>query len=264
MRPLRTAQLSVPAQHEPLPLPHPLPADRENLPAQPEGAARRPRNPRNVSEDDHITAVWRRADRGHCDVHDLVEKTRRAARSIRHADIASHVADERREAAARIEREMREARSKLVDLEHSIRDGKYAHRFRSKRIVHEPREPLRATSLSDGSDIVSSFSEDDGAEEEQYRNAVRHETDIIFAKLNDIENAVRVATEKVHSLVIHKSSDSSRSSKQSRGGKKKEQEAKRRERKERRRREQERLARGEAAQVAPQFVGGAHDLDIAI
>lgn len=176
---------------------------------------------------------------------------------MRVSDGGSPDADMRKERARNVEKDMKEARRKLLALRKRIDEGNRAHRFRSKRIVQPRRDP----ELSD-SDALSSYSEDDGHEEQHYEKNVRRDTDRILATLNDIENEVRFATDQVAALSTEKAA--SGSSKSSRGGKKKQQEARRRERKEKRRREQERTAR----ETEPGFTAGlvrkAHGLDIAI
>lgn len=267
VRPLPSADMQIPAEHDPLPQPRPveIPPNKDEHAANHESAMRRPRRSHSA-EDDSVTAVWKRADKGHCDLCSLVDQTRRAARGIRIANMQLEETAEKKEVAERIERDMKKARAILENIGIAIVTGKDAHRVRSKKVAEERLEK-RLSANSSESDGLSSYSEEDGDNEEQYRKSVRKKADAIFSTLDETENAVLQALRKVTALQLEPTNEPISSAgspvKSTRGGKKKEQEVKRRERKERRRKEQEQLAQGSEEIQVPQ-VSRTHELDIAI
>lgn len=267
VRPLQSADMQIPAEHEPLPPPCPVgPASQNrNQFAYEGGASRRPRY-RHSIEEVSVTAVWKRADKGHCDLCSLVDQTLRAARAVRVANKHPEEMAEKREMAERIERDMRGARCILEDIGVAIVEGRDAHRVRSKKLAEGRVERRMSENLSE-SDGLSSYSEEDGDDEEVYRKSVRAKTDAIFSTLDETENAVLQALRRVTALKREPSSEMGSSTpgteKHTRGNKRKEQDTKRRERKERRRKEQERVAQGSDEIQVPQ-VTRTHELDIAI
>lgn len=267
VRPLQSSDMQIPAEHDPLPTLRLVESvsQNESQSARQEGATRRPRHRHSV-EEDSVTAVWKRADKGHCDLCSLVDQTRRAARAIRFANLRSEEMAEKREMAERIERDMVNARSVLEDIGFAIITGKDAHRVRSKKLAEERLEKRISENPSE-SDGLSSYSEEDGDDEEQYRRSVRAKTDAIFSTLDETENAVLQALRKVTALKREPSNEVANptpsTGKHTRGSKRKEQEIKRRERKERRRKEQERVAQSGEEIHVPQ-VSRTHELDIAI
>lgn len=267
VRPISMADVRAPAQHEPLPIPRPSSDNsrrRENSSPRHERDPRRPRH-RNVPEDDTVLALWRRAQKAHSELCALVERTRRAARAIRVIESNSNQMERRKAVAKQIERDMSQARASLEEMGADIDNGKAAHRVRSRKAEQERLERRLASNPSE-SDGFSSYSEEDAVDDEHYKRVVRRNTDIIFASLSRMEDAVNLAQQTVAVLTAEVSGTNTKpggSNKHQRGGKKKAQEAKKRERKERRRKEQERLARRlEEVEVAP--VASFNDLDITI
>lgn len=267
VRPLVTANLNVPAQHEPLPVPRASPASsgHDSRSSSQDGTTRRPRHGKRV-EEDSVAAVWERAHCGHCDLCSLVDKTSQAARAIRFAEPGTDRMDGKRDVAKSVERDMKTAMAKLDEIGDSIMDGKTAHSMRTTKLLQQRRQRHHRSDHGSDSDVLSTDSEED--DEEYYAKNVRRKTDSILASLNQTENAVRVAVQKFTAITGETLGGpvaaSTSSSKNPRGSKKREQEAKRRERKERRRKEQERLARGGVDDMQPHHLGTRHELDIVI
>lgn len=265
VRPLHTADLQVPAQHDSLPLPRAPPSPLDHTEHNHEDrSVRRPRHGRSselaASELDNVAAVWRRADRGYTDLHALVDKTRRTARNTASSDSLLHD-DDRRNSAKNIEREMRDALGRLDSAGEDISRGKIVHRERKKKTVEE-RQKLQHGAAS-SADVDSEESQETYIDEdEEYERSVRRESDAIFAMFNEIEVSVAAALKAVQALSKDAVAEGS-GGKSSRASKKREQEARKRERKERRRREQERNARDENDLTATK-VPRPHELDIAI
>lgn len=267
VRPLATANLNISAQHHPLLVPRASTASssQDSRSSSQDPTSRRPRHGTRVG-DDTVAAVWNRADRGHCDLCSLVDKTRRAARAIRLSEPHTQVMDGKKEVAKSVERDMRESLARLEEIGVLIMDGKVAHRMRTKKILQEPRERTYRSGSFSESDVASTDTEED--DDEHYAKNVRCKTDSIFGSLNETENAVHIAVQKFKAITGETLGAAAAapaiSSKNPRGSKKKEQEAKRRERKERRRKEQERLAQRGVEDMQPHSLGRAHELDIAI
>lgn len=268
VRPLLTANFNVPAQHQPLPVSRASSASsgHDSRSSSQDGATRRPRHGNSVEEEDSVAAVWERAHRGHYDLFSLVDKTGRAARAIRFAEPGADRMDGKRDIAKSVERDMKAVLARLDEIGDAIMDGKTAHRMRTKKILQQRRERHYRSGHGSESDVLSTGSEED--DEEYYAKNVRRKTDSIFASLNETENAVRIAVQKITAItgetLAGPGATPATSSKNPRGSKKREQEAKRRERKERRRKEQERLARGGLEDMQQHHLTRTHEVDIVI
>ncbi|CDF36515.1 unnamed protein product [Chondrus crispus] len=250
VRPLATATLSIPAQHDPLPLPPPsssLSSSSTSLSSSQDGPAS-PRRPRhgNTLDTDNVAAMWRRADRRHCELCSLVDKTRRAARTTRLAESTNHSMSTKKEVARIVERDMKEALAGLEEIGQLIMDGKVEHRMRMQRLSREHRNRAAQSENPAETDDHPTRNHTDPAKE-QYIHHVRTKAEPIFLKLAQTEQVTRVALQKFKSVTAEhqapRSSTVHAAPKHHRGGKKKEQDAKRRERKDRRRKEQEQIAR---------------------
>lgn len=266
VRPLATANLNVPAQHDPLPIPRaliPSSGEASSASAQ-EKTSRRPRHG-NRTDDDSVAAVWNRAERGHCDLRLLVEKTKKAARAMRVSEPNTATTDGTRVIAKSVEHDMKEALERLEEISEWITDGKSTHRARVKKLLQKRREAYRKGSDSE-SEIVSTDTEEDG--DERYVTNVREKTDWIFTRLDETENAVQVAVQQFKAVTGEQLrapvAVTEARAKTSRRSKRKEQEARRRERKERRRREQERIAQHGDKREETHLQDRRPQLDIAI
>lgn len=239
VRPLRTATLAAPAEHDPLPVPLPRNGSA-STDSQRSLGSRRPRKNDNHS----VGAVWRRAECGYLDMCTLVDKTCNALTELRSNNAIGDDPEHVRLIRA-IESDMKDAQDRLEQIAQIIRDGKKIYFERTHRIGLALK-PNPSVQYDD---------------EEEYRMSVRQQTDTIFDSFNETENAVVDATKSVVSLRASTNADASRSS---RGNKRKEQEARKKDRKERRRREQERVARGDAGDMQSPKLATPHDVDIAI
>lgn len=299
VRPLSTAQLTVPAQHDPLPITNsssPLPSSDIDHTAERRAERHSAREKRRekqtkhqhhhdqddqptcarcMKERDPIAALWKKTEQTYREVHTSLERTKRQARQIRSSEAPTDIADDIHENAHRVERELRNSRAQLEIVAERIAQGKTEHQQRIQAdnallSSHNSHLNLRAAANGFESDSSTTVSNEkhssyhhlsDDSDEESYRRAVKRRVADIQYSLDQVENLVRVSNETIESLSAQLNPPTT---KHVRGGKKKEQEAKRKARKERKRKEQQRIANGEPPQGEAQFfpVHNQHDIVI--
>lgn len=267
VRPLRTAELAIPAQHDPLPPPRSATVttgSKERSSNQSSEAA--PSRPKRPTNEDTVLSLWRRANRTRKDLHNLADQIRRAARAIRSQLGGENDANETRDIVKQIERDMRAARDALDEIAASISEGKSSHRFRKRKQAQEQLDKRTAKEAQE-KEGLSSYSESD-PDESLYEESVQRNTEEIFTRLRELESAILKSQNAMKLLDAEKAGNQAETSrtaskKHARGGKKKAQEAKKRERKERRRKEQQRIANG-IQSIAIDSTPNMHDKDILI